>query len=289
MLDAVIDLLACPQCGHGVELDRLDLDRSDLGGSALLCERGHNFDVAKQGYVSLLTGAATKFSGDTADMIAARGDFLAAGHYDPIRHAAARACGASGTIAARVLEVGAGTGQYLAVVLDELPDSRGIGVDVSKPAVRRIARSHPRVGAVLADAWRQLPVRSGSVSHVLSIFAPRNAAETHRVLEPGGRLVVVTPTSEHLRELVALPGMVQVDDRKAQRLGAALSGGFDRADRREVRFSMALPHPDLALLVGMGPSAHHVTADRRAALLAGLPEPFTVTASVAVSVWTRRD
>ncbi|MFD6673821.1 putative RNA methyltransferase [Rhodococcus zopfii] len=283
MLDAVTDLLACPQCGLGMDLD----------GSALLCESGHNFDVAKQGYVTLLTGAATRFTGDSADMIAARGDFLSAGHYDPIRDAVARACAdtvsGDSPVPPRILEVGAGTGQYLATVLDALPGSRGIGLDVSKPAVRRIARSHPRVGAVLADVWRQLPVRSGSLSHVLSIFAPRNADETHRVLEPGGRLVVVTPTSEHLRELVALPGMVQVDDRKTERLGAALSGAFDRTARREVRFPMALPHPALALLAGMGPSAHHVTADRRAVLLADLPEPFPVTASVVVSVWTRRD
>ncbi|WP_420753574.1 putative RNA methyltransferase [Rhodococcus sp. O3] len=284
MLDAVTDLLACPQCGLGMDLD----------DSALLCESGHNFDVAKQGYVTLLTGAATRFTGDTAEMIAARGDFLAAGHYDPIRDAVARACaetaaGGDNSPAARILEVGAGTGQYLATVLDALPDSRGIGLDVSKPAVRRIARSHPRVGAVLADVWRQLPVRTGSLSHVLSIFAPRNAEETHRVLEPGGRLVVVTPTTEHLQELVALPGMVQVDDRKTERLGAALSGAFERTDRHELRFTMALGHDELALLAGMGPSAHHVTADRRAALLADLPEPFTVTAAVTLSVWTRRD
>ncbi|MGW0022779.1 putative RNA methyltransferase [Rhodococcus sp. NPDC003383] len=284
MLDAVTDLLACPQCGLGMDLD----------DSALLCESGHNFDVAKQGYVTLLTGAATRFTGDTAEMIAARGDFLGAGHYDPIRDAVARACAETPPAgdnppAARILEVGAGTGQYLATVLDALPDSRGIGLDVSKPAVRRIARSHPRVGAVLADVWRQLPVRTGSLSHVLSIFAPRNAEETHRVLEPGGRLVVVTPTTEHLQELVALPGMVQVDDRKTERLGAALSGAFDRTDRRELRFAMALGHDELALLAGMGPSAHHITADRRAALLAELPEPFPVTAAVTVSVWTRRD
>lgn len=280
MLDAVTDLLACPQCGLGMDLD----------GSALLCESGHNFDIAKQGYVTLLTGTATRFTGDTADMIAARADFLASGHFDPIRDAVARACAGTGTgdAGTRILEVGAGTGQYLATVLDAMPGSRGIGLDVSKPAVRRIARSHPRVGAVLADVWRQLPVRTGSLSHVLSIFAPRNADETHRVLEPGGRLVVVTPTGEHLQELVALPGMVQVDDRKTERLGAALSGSFERTSRHEVRFPMALPHPALALLAGMGPSAHHVAADRRAALLADLPEPFAVTASVVVSEWTRR-
>nr|WP_240918290.1 methyltransferase domain-containing protein [Rhodococcus sp. 14C212] len=274
-------MLACPQCERGLDLD----------DGVLLCEAGHSFDVARQGYVSLLTGAATRFTGDTAEMIAARADFLDAGHYDPLLAAVARSCAERpcGDGTARVLEVGAGTGRYLAAVLDALPGSRGVGLDVSKPAVRRIARSHPRVGAVLADVWRQLPIRSGVLSHVLSVFAPRNAAETHRVLAPGGVLVVAAPTPSHLRELVALPGMVQVDERKTERLGAALSGAFERVDRADVQFTLELDRPALGRLAGMGPSGHHLTAERLSELVAGLPEPFPVTASVTVTVWERRE
>ena len=278
MLDTVIDLLACPHCDSAMELD----------GSAVLCEFGHNFDVARQGYVSLLTGTATPFTGDTAEMIAARADFLGAGYYDAIRDAVASACGTAPDDDPRILEVGAGTGQYLQTVLDALPGARGIGLDVSKPAVRRIARAHPRAGSVLADVWRQLPVRSGSLTHVLSVFAPRNAAESHRVLTPGGVLVVASPTTVHLRELVSLPGMVSVDDRKTERLSAALSGLFERTARTPVQFTAVLPRPALEQLAGMGPSAHHLTPAERTRLLVALPDPFEVTVSVVVSTWTRR-
>ncbi|TCN55060.1 23S rRNA (guanine745-N1)-methyltransferase [Rhodococcus sp. SMB37] len=277
MLDSVIDLLACPQCESALDLD----------DTAVLCERGHSFDIARQGYVSLLTGAATRFTGDTAEMIADRAAFLGAGHYDPIRDAVTAAC-ASVPSDSGVLEVGAGTGQYLASVLDGMPGARGIGLDVSKPAVRRIARSHPRAGAVLADAWAQIPVRSGMLGHVLSVFAPRNASEVHRVLEPGGALVVATPTPEHLRELVSLPGMVSVDEHKTERLSAALSGLFERHDRTEIRFAMELTRQALDALVGMGPSAFHLTTQQRAEMLEVLPGGFEVTASVTVSTWVRR-
>ncbi|MCD2112007.1 MULTISPECIES: putative RNA methyltransferase [Rhodococcus] len=288
MLADVIDLLACPHCESALDLD----------DNVVMCDRGHSFDVARQGYVSLLAGGSTPFTGDTADMIAARADFLGAGHYDPIRRAVADACvdtadavdtadSVDAPADAAILEVGAGTGQYLASVLDALPAARGIGLDVSKPAVRRIARSHPRTGAILADAWQRLPVKSASLTHVLSVFAPRNAAESHRVLAPGGTLVVATPTSEHLRELVALPGMVSVDDRKTERLSSALSGRFERAGRTDVRFTAAFPREALGLVAGMGPSAHHVTSDRRAELLASLPDPFDVTVSVTVTTWRR--
>lgn len=275
MLDSVIDLLACPHCASTLDLD----------GSTVLCDSGHSFDVAKQGYVSLLDGA-TRFTGDTAEMIAARSEFLGAGHYDPIRRAVAEACAATPT-AGPILEIGAGAGHYLSFVLDSLDGGRGIGLDISKPAARRLARCHADAGAVVADVWQRWPVRSGAVGHVLAVFAPRNAAEIHRVLEPGGTLVVVTPTDAHLREVVALPGTVGVDDRKTERLAAALSGLFERTGRTEVRFTMALAPSEVGLLVGMGPSAFHLTAAQRAEMVADLPEALEVGASVVVSTWRR--
>ncbi|MFY1685274.1 putative RNA methyltransferase [Micromonospora sp. WMMD730] len=57
---------------------------------ALRCPRRHSFDLARQGYVTLLAGRAPHV-GDTAEMVAARADFLAAGHYDMISSALAEA------------------------------------------------------------------------------------------------------------------------------------------------------------------------------------------------------
>lgn len=285
VLSDVVDLLACPQCGAGLELDE----------NTLLCDAGHSFDVARQGYVSLMTGAGGKFDGDSPDMIAARADFLAGGSFDPLMDAVADAVRVTAD-AVRVtddpepaiLEIGAGTGHYLARVLDAVPTARGIGLDVSKYAARRIAKAHPRAGAVVADVWHHLPVRDGVLSHVLCVFAPRNAEEAHRVLGDGGALVVLTPTERHLAELVDLLGMVRVDDRKVERLGAAMSGRFDRTDVRDVEYPMSLTHDDLTRLVGMGPSARHLTPERLATSIADLPREYPVTASVTVSTYRRR-
>ncbi|TQF65624.1 methyltransferase domain-containing protein [Rhodococcus spelaei] len=272
MLDEVVDLLACPHCGA-------ELDVSDR---TLLCGQGHSFDVAKQGYVSLLSGAS-KITGDSAEMIAARVRFLDGGHFDPLMEAVARACVAESPDRSAVLEVGAGTGHYLAAVLDALPGARGIGVDVSKAAARRLARSHPRAASVVADIWTQLPVREHATSHVLSIFAPRNAAELRRVLRPDGTLVVLTPTDRHLRELVDLLGLVRVDENKTARLGAAMAGHFERIDRVGVEYPMSLSHSDVDSLVAMGPSARHLGEQARASRIAELTETSTVTASVTIS------
>ncbi|MDJ0392336.1 methyltransferase domain-containing protein [Rhodococcus sp. G-MC3] len=267
MLADVIDLLSCPHCSSDL----------DLGDGAVLCDRGHTFDVARQGYVSLLPGGAGKIVGDSAEMIAARAEFLGGGHFDPIVHAVTDAVGDRSS----VLEVGAGTGHYLAAVV-RASGARGIGIDVSKAAARRVARAHPRIGSVVADVWHGLPVRSGSLGAVTCVFSPRNASELHRVLEPGGTLVVVTPTQRHQQELIGTLGLIGVDEDKARRLGDSLAGRFEQKSRTAVEFPMRLGHSGITSLVEMGPSARHSTDASRRESIAQLPESVEVTASVVV-------
>ncbi|KAF0846158.1 23S rRNA (guanine745-N1)-methyltransferase [Nocardia caishijiensis] len=191
---------------------------------------------------------------------------------------------AIGRAGGAVLEIGAGTGYYLAQLLDAHPRTLGIALDVAKPAARRAARAHPRLASILADAWRGLPIRDGALNGVLSVFAPRNPAEVARVLGPGGRFVVVTPTSRHLGELIEPLGMVRVDPDKDRRLEDALSGTFTRTDHTLVEFPMKLSRADVTNVVAMGPSAFHGTPadDPRIAALADFTQ---VTASVTVATY----
>ncbi|MVU81891.1 methyltransferase domain-containing protein [Nocardia sp. ET3-3] len=193
----------------------------------------------------------------------------------------------SASAGAAVLEIGAGTGYYLAAVLDAVPAVRGIALDVSKAAARRAARAHSRAGSVLADAWRGLPVRDAAVDAVVCVFAPRNAEEVARVLTPGGRFVVVTPTSRHLAELIGPLDMVSVDEAKEDRLAESLGGRFDLVARERVEYAMGLSRADVANVVAMGPSAFH-DAERRAERIAGLPDSMPVTASVSVATYRVR-
>lgn len=227
-------------------------------------------------------------TGDTADMLDARAAFQGAGHFAPIAAAIAHAFDAptdARTAADAVLEIGAGTGYYLADVLDACPRRFGIALDVAKPAARRAARAHPRAASVLADAWRGLPLRDGTLTGVLSVFAPRNPAEVARVLAPGGRFVVVTPTARHLGELIGPLGMVRVDPDKDRRLADALAGTFTRTTHTLVEFPMKLSRTDVTNVVAMGPSAFHGTPadDPR---IAALPDITEVTASVTVSTYS---
>ena len=264
---AAVTYLRCPVCGAPVTGDR-----------TLRCPAGHAYDVAKHGYVDL-TGGRVTHAGDGPDMVAARADLLAAGHFQPLTDAVVAA--ASTYPRGLVVDVGAGTGHHLAALLDARPDTVGLALDVAKPALRRAATAHPRLAAVRADTWRRLPVADGTASVVLDVFAPRNGAEFRRVLRPDVALVVVTPDEDHLVELVRRLGLVTVDPDKERRLAGSLDRWFTPAGRQHHRWSMRLSTAHAAALVAMGPSAWHTgTAD-----VAQLTPPVEVTASVVVSMW----
>ncbi len=276
----VLKHLRCPNCTlpltevTGERLPGRPIPTSSMGRS-LRCPRRHSFDIARQGYVNLTAGQVTH-PGDTTQMVAARADFLAAGWYDFISTAVAAASAGGGL----VVDAGAGTGRHLAAVLDAHPAAVGLALDISKPAVRRAARAHPRAAAALCDTWRRLPLADRAASVVLDVFAPRNGAEFHRVLRPDGTLLVVTPTAGHLAELVGPLGLISVDAAKEDRVAASLSSWFVPVDEQRMESSLRLTQTEVSTLVGMGPSAWHTDLETLAARIAALPTPATVTASV---------
>lgn len=273
MLTDVLPYLACPHCGAAVT----------RSGATVRCAAGHGFDIARQGYVNLLSGRAS-VGGDSADMVAARVAFLDAGHYAPITRAVV---GAAGDAGGCVADAGAGTGHYLAAVLDAVPSRVGLALEIAKPALRRAARAHARIGAVGCDVWGPLPVGTGTISVALNVFAPRNPVELGRILAPDGVLVVVSPTTEHLAGLVTDLGLLTVAPDKARHITEQLAPWFRKSTQDTCEFELALSHEDVLSLVGMGPSAWHVGLDALGERVAMLPEPVRTAASVVVTTFRR--
>ena len=282
MLRDAVAWLQCPVCGSGFF----------LSDESLRCRQGHAFDIARQGYVNLAPATAGRVTGDTSEMVRARADFLGCGYYEPISQAVAEAAlrfvtSAQSPVDECVVDAGAGTGYYLARVLDALPGRLGIALDVSKYAARRAARAHDRAAAVVCDTWGRLPVRDASAALILDVFAPRNVTEFVRVLSPTGGLVVVTPTQRHLGELIGPLGLLSVDERKGGRLADQLAGHFVQRECALIEWTMALPHADVLALVRMGPSARHSDEPTVVTRIGNMAQPVTVTASVRVSAYAR--
>ncbi|MFI5609257.1 putative RNA methyltransferase [Amycolatopsis sp. NPDC051903] len=267
----VVDALRCSVCATPVE----------LSGRTVRCGNRHSFDLARQGYVNLLHARVQAGTADTAPMVAARSAFLESGAYEPLADEVTRAAsGATGL----VIDAGAGPGYYLSRVLDVCPSAAGLALDVSAVALRRAARAHARLGAVVWNLWEPWPVADGVASVVLDVFSPRNAAEFHRVLAPGGVLVVAAPLPGHLAELGDL--VLSVADRKEERLETTLGGRFARISRTDVVRTAPFTARQVHDVVAMGPAGFHLDRDDRRSRLEAA-QGRDVTLAVGVSVWQK--
>ncbi|PZF15426.1 hypothetical protein DEJ25_01450 [Curtobacterium sp. MCPF17_011] len=272
MRDDLLPVLACPVCTE-------PLARTAPGQAG--CRNGHRYDEAKQGHLTLLPVKRRALTADTPEMVDARLRFLGRGHYAPVERALTSVV-ADATAPGVVLDVGSGPGTYLAHALDGTPHGDaagrlGVALDLSAVAIRRAARIHAHVGAVVGDVTERLPVVDHAAAVVLDVFAPRNQHEYARVLHPGGVLVVVTPRVGHLAELAA--ATISVDPEKERRLHDSLRPAFTLRSTEDLTWTMELTAEDVHDVVHMGPSHHHVAADT-------VFSPETVTAAVTVSTWT---
>ncbi|AEX71886.1 methyltransferase domain-containing protein [Corynebacterium diphtheriae] len=289
MLSHVVDVLADPIDGSALTL--VDDNRR------LVSESGHSFDIARQGYVTLAGGAGIRYVGDDSSMIHARETFLSGGHFAPFVeavsnsvHLALDEANVPDDASPVICEVGAGTGYYLAHALDDIENSRGIGIDVSVPAAKMLSKCHPRVGAVVADAWSRLPLRDASIDAITVVFAPRNASEFARVLKPGGQVIVLTADAGHLEELREPLGIIGVEKGKVQRMIDQAAGNLVPVfDPEPIEFTMHLDQDSIASQIGMSPSARHIHPDVLGERIATLPSVMDVTARAMITRFAKID
>jgi 23S rRNA (guanine745-N1)-methyltransferase len=207
-------------------------------GRALVCPRGHSFDVARSGYVNLLQpqDRRSKEPGDSRAAAQARRRLTDAGHdawmVDPIL---AELDGAAPeTDSPAVLDLGCGEG----FLLGSLSHARRIdafGADISVPAIELAAKTYPKITWVVSNADRRLPFADGSFDFVMSVTARRNGGELRRLLRADGRALVVVPGEDDLGELrEAVLGRLDRKDRAAPAI-ADLAGDLEPVSRRTFR------------------------------------------------------
>lgn len=171
------------------------------------CENGHSYDVAKQGYVNLLPvqNKRSKDPGDSKAMVQARREFLEQGYYEPLAQVLADAVLAQGEQA--VLDAGCGEGYYLRYLVEQAEqkgtDLSVAALDISKWAVQAAAKRDKRMSWMVASN-NSIPLDDNSVDTIFCVFGFPVEAEFKRVLKPGGRLIMVDPAGDHLKELKAI-------------------------------------------------------------------------------------
>lgn len=218
--------LLCPVCGQSLQRET----------ACWRCENRHSFDIARQGYVNLLTvdRKHAKHPGDTREQVAARKAFLDGGFYAPIAQAVCRLLTPFAPKA--VLDAGCGEGYYLTKLQEELPEAEYAGIDISKDAVRYAAVRNKNA-LWLTGTAAALPFPDGSFDAVLSMFALTVEREFSRVLRQNGKYLQVIAGPDHLMGLksVIYPEIL----RKEKVLHPGLAG-FRLEKTETLEFSFAV-------------------------------------------------
>lgn len=248
--------LICPVCGKKLVKD----------GRTCVCEKGHSFDVARQGYVNLLTVTQkrSKNPGDTRDMVLARREFLSRGYYRPIADTVAELFLPLLPEEPTLLDAGCGEGYYLSELMQHYPEGTFLGIDISKEAVRYASGSNKRALWITASA-AHMPIEDFSLDGVMSMFALSVPGEFLRVLKPGGYYLEVTSGREHL---MGLKRLIYSQITEKQEKTAAALPGFALFSTRTLEFPLTLTsNEEIMQLLSMTPHVWRITKEgaRRAA------------------------
>lgn len=261
--------LLCPVCSEVLT----------KGDHAMVCPKGHSFDIARQGYCNLLT-VQQKHSaapGDTLEQVRSRRTFLEGGFYAPICEAliqAARKYDAAGEL----LDIGCGEGYYSG----RLASALGLnltGIDISKDAVRYAAGSRKNAQWVCATA-AHLPVREHSADVLTSLFALTLPGEFHRVLKTGGLFLQVLAAQDHL---LGLKSIIYNELIFKEKDTTPQLEGFTLLESIPIRFSFTVEGNQVQNLLAMTPHVYRITKEGAQRL--SEVSTLTDTASVMLNVF----
>jgi len=261
----------CPICGE--KLNKQDRQ--------LVCPSNHSFDVARQGYVNLLT-VQQKHSlapGDTREQVLARREFLEAGFYAPIAEALIAAAKELG-ITGEILDIGCGEGYYSSRLADALGAAL-TGLDISKEAVRCAAAKYKGKQWICATA-AHIPVEDGSADLVTSLFALTLPEEFRRVLKDGGYYFQVLAAQDHL---LGLKGIIYDQLNFKEKDTVPELPGFSLVKSVPIRFSFGVEGQQVQNLFSMTP--HVFRIGKAGAERLRSTEKLTDTASCVLNIYRR--
>lgn len=244
-------LFRCPVCHGEIKVD---------DGKSLLCMNAHRFDLAKQGYVNMLTTPSkTKYD---KRMFDGRKMMNEAAFFEPMLARLSEIIGRSLEPAEDkrifLLDAGSGEGSHL-MTLREMVSRRiqagvlGVGIDISKEGVLMAAKNDSSNLWCVADLAK-CPFADKSFNVILNILSPSNYSEFDRLLADDGVLIKVIPDSEYLKELRSV--FYEQDDRREysnEQTIQLFDRSFELLDQERIRYSVPLNPVELEHLVYMTP------------------------------------
>jgi SAM-dependent methyltransferase len=180
-------LFSCPICRKGMAADI----------SGLFCEAGHRFDISRKGTVCLDRYYGNRSTQYGAKLFESRRRIWEGGFFGPLTGRLVEELRRTGGLLA---DAGCGEGSLAAALHREL-EGDVLGFDLSSEGISAASRFTDGGLLFCSADLSNLPLRGAAVSAVVNMLSPAAYEEFRRVLRPGGIMLKVVPTGEHLKEL----------------------------------------------------------------------------------------
>ncbi|GAA4056956.1 putative RNA methyltransferase [Amphibacillus indicireducens] len=191
-------VFSCPVCDSEMAVQEYQ---------CLVCLNHHSFDIAKQGYLNLVSHTVmTKY---TKSLFESRQRLMnEAGFFRPVTDQIIKMIEqffGKTKEPILMLDSGSGEGSHLAYIRQSLENdfgikANGVGIDISKEAITVAAKHYSNLIWTVADLAKT-PFKNQQFDLILNLLSPSNYTEFDRLLKPSGVVIKVVPGSDYLQEL----------------------------------------------------------------------------------------
>lgn len=266
--------LCCPVCQGVLGL---------TPNNELACPNGHNFDVAKQGYVNLVTRHVQTMY-DRALFQARRTVIQNSGLYDELHQTLIKIINhnikKASTVPLYIVDLGSGEGSHLDKVLQELDNAVGVGLDLSKEGIQEATKHEETPAVWLAADLAQAPLATDAVDVALTVLSPSNYEEMKRIMAPRGLALKVVPNAGYLQEL---RDFFHPDDEERYDNTDTVSRfreAFPDGEAIQINVTKQLSREMKKLLCRMTPLSWHESEEKIAAFADAGPDSITIDLTI---------
>ncbi|NLO86051.1 MAG: methyltransferase domain-containing protein [Clostridiales bacterium] len=267
-LEPMLRIMQCPVCASPFLCD----------GQSLRCTQNHCFDLSAKGYVNLAPSHVQSKEKYDQALFESRRQVFEDGFYTPVVsciHSMLQNRFADQSFS--LLDVGCGEGYYARELSKQLPNTKILGVDLSRDAIMAAARTASTANFLVANL-KQLPIASSSIDLVLDVLTPADYTEFRRVLSPDGELIKVVPGNEYLKEVrEAVSGHLRNDSYDNSQVVSHLEAQMQIIERKVIHHTMPLSPVQAKHFLKMTPMTFSISDEELA-----LHSPAAITIHMEV-------
>lgn len=253
------EIFQCPLCTSPMRI---------VAFKSLVCSNNHTFDIAKYGYVNLITRPLT--TRYDKELFESRKIIAENGFFEPLHKMISELIKNEMHLdeeTLKILDAGCGEGSHLASIKHKIVKVLGVGIDIAKEGILVAAKNHPNIIWCVADLAHS-PFKSNTFDVILNILSPANYREFRRLLNDKGILIKVIPRSDYLKELREIFfDEPQKQSYSNQKIIQRFNTGFEAVDKFRLSHNISLSKSLIPPLIRMTPLSWSATEEKVQAFL----------------------